>query len=312
MNVISTRNSQKTIPAAQALLNGIAEDGGLYVPGFFPRIDLKKAVRLSGEGYAALSAYVMSLFFDMGEDSLIKIASEAYAGFDDDTVAPMRELTGGEYVMELHHGPTLAFKDMALQVLPRLISAALDACGSEKDVLVLTATSGDTGKAALEGFKDVGRTAIEVFYPAEGVSALQKLQMVTQEGGNTDVCAVRGNFDDAQTGVKRLFMDAQFREGIYGAGYTLSSANSINIGRLVPQVAYYVWAYAWLVANGRIETGESVNFCVPTGNFGNILAAYYAKRIGVPVGRADMRLQQKQYTDRFFPQGRVRYGEDVL
>ncbi len=188
-------------------------------------------------------------------------------------------------------------------MLPRLISAALELRGGRQDVLVLTATSGDTGKAALEGFRDVPRTAIEVFYPAEGVSALQKLQMVTQDGRNTDVCAVRGNFDDAQTGVKQLFMDAGFRRKVSDAGYMLSSANSINIGRLVPQVAYYVWAYVQLVASGRIEQGEKVNFCVPTGNFGNILAAYYAHRCGLPVGRLICASNKNNILTDFFQKG---------
>jgi threonine synthase len=303
MFVISTRGAGGSLSATEAVLEGISKDGGLFVPAYFPQIDLKAMERAAQEGYPALCAAVLAEYLDMSRDDLLTLAGRAYAGFDTPEVAPLKELGSGEYVLELHHGPTLAFKDMALQILPRLMSAALELHHRDRGVLVLTATSGDTGKAALEGFRDVPRTAIYVFYPNEGVSPMQKLQMITQDGSNTGVCAGEGNFDDAQTGVKELFADAAFRAEAADAGYTLSSANSINFGRLAPQVAYYVYAYARLVNEGRIQTGEPVNFCVPTGNFGNILAAYYAKRMGVPVGRLICASNRNNVLTDFFRRG---------
>ncbi len=303
MQVISTRDSSKSMPALKAILQGIAEDGGLFVPEYFPRLELKQAAEAAEKGYAELAAFVLEKFIDMGMDELRALTKEAYSSFDTEEVVPLAELSADEYVMELYHGPTLAFKDMALQVLPRLISAGLDIHKQDKDVLVLTATSGDTGKAALEGFKDVPRTGIVVFFPVDGVAPMQRLQMVTQDGKNTYVSAVEGNFDDAQTGVKNLFGDAAFRAEVDAAGYSLSSANSINFGRLVPQVAYYVYAYAKLAQEGRIELGEPVNFCVPTGNFGNILAAYYAKRMGIPVGKLICASNKNNVLTDFFQRG---------
>lgn len=285
MEVISTRDSSLRTSALDAVLKGIAEDGGLFVPSEYPELDLDTALNRAQTGYDALCAYVLGKFFDLSEQQLLELAENAYASFDVPEVVPIRPLDSNEYVMELTHGPTLAFKDMALQVLPRLTACALEQKGPGQDVLILTATSGDTGKAALEGFRDVPRTAIFVFYPVNGVASMQKLQMVTQEGKNTGVCAVEGNFDDAQTGVKKLFGEPDFRKRMERDGYTLSSANSINIGRLAPQVAYYVYAWAHLVNSGRLRKTDKLSFCVPTGNFGNILAAYYAKQMGVPVGR---------------------------
>lgn len=283
MQVLSTRGKMNAIPATQAVLQGIAADGGLFVPETFPKIDLEEMKAYAAHEYDILAARVLQYFFDMDEAALAEITQQAYGTFDDSRVVPIKELSPAEYVMELTHGPTLAFKDMALQVLPRLIRRALDIHKQEENVLILTATSGDTGKAALEGFRDVPRTAIEVFYPADGVATMQKLQMVTQEGGNVAVCGVQGNFDDAQTGVKALFADETLKAFLKKAGYTFSSANSINFGRLIPQVAYYIYAYAKLAADGKIADGEEINFVVPTGNFGNILAGYYAKRMGLPV-----------------------------
>lgn len=283
MNLISTRNSGESIPAIAAVLKGIASDGGLFVPEVFPIITLDMFTELGKMPYYKVAARVLSAFFGFQDETAEDMTRQAYARFDDREVVPIQKLGGKEYVIELFHGPTLAFKDMALQVLPRLMERALQ--NSEQDVLILTATSGDTGKAALEGFCDVPRTRIATFYPEDGVARMQKLQMVTQEGENTYVCAVKGNFDDAQTAVKRLFADPAFEEEVAKKGYTLSSANSINFGRLCPQIAYYLYAYARLVAAGEIRLGEEVNIAVPTGNFGNILAAYYAKRMGLPVER---------------------------
>lgn len=280
MKVISTRNASCEKDALCAVLQGISEEGGLFVPSSFPKLDLEEV--LKSESYEEIAAKVLSLFIDLSEDELFSLAKEAYASFDTKEVAPISDVAGAQ-VLELWHGPTLAFKDMALQVLPRLMKKALDAQSEVENIMILTATSGDTGKAALEGFCDVERTGIVVYYPASGVARMQQLQMETQEGKNTCVCSVDGNFDDAQTGVKKLFGDAEFRKQMKANGYDLSSANSINFGRLVPQVAYYVHSYVDCVKKGKINKGDMINICVPTGNFGNILAAYYAKQMGIPV-----------------------------
>ena len=238
--------------------------------------------------YQQRAVYVMKLFLDeFSVKELTDFANAAYGPekFDTPAVAPVRALDGNTYCLELWHGPTCAFKDMALQMLPHLLSASLVKNQEEKTVCILVATSGDTGKAALEGFKDVDKTRILVFYPKDGVSAIQELQMNTQEGDNVGVCSVAGNFDDAQTGVKRLFSDEVLREKLAGRGFFLSSANSINWGRVLPQIVYYISAYCDLLREGRIQKGERINVCVPTGNFGNILAAYYAREMGVPIGR---------------------------
>ncbi len=303
MYVISTRDAKNMIPATMAVLKGIAGDGGLYVPEYFPKLDMAEVIETANSSYSELSALILSTFFEMGRDDLNALTKAAYASFDAPETVPVKRLSGSEYVLELFHGPTLAFKDMALQVLPRLISEALEIHEQGNGVLILTATSGDTGKAALEGFKDVPRTAILVFYPASGVSPMQKLQMVTQEGSNTGVCAVEGNFDDAQTGVKQLFANAGFVAEAGRKNYELSSANSINIGRLAPQVAYYAYAYAKLVNDDVIDEGDSVNFCVPTGNFGNILAAYYACRMGVPVNKLICASNRNNILTDFFHSG---------
>lgn len=297
MKLLSTRDGRDGVKASLATLRGIAPDGGLYVPERFPAIE--DMGDISGLCYSELCARVLRLFYDdiPGLEALTKAA---YERFDDKSVAPVRNISDGEYVLELWHGPTLAFKDMALSVLPRVMTAAM---GEGKDILILVATSGDTGKAALEGFCNVDRINIVVFYPHGGVSEMQRLQMATQEGSNTHVVAVRGNFDDTQTGVKAIFADREFTETISRRGYAFSSANSINFGRLAPQIAYYIWAYEQLLRTGGIASGERINFVVPTGNFGNILAAYYAKRMGLPVAKLVCASNRNNILTDFFNKG---------
>ena len=276
------------ISAAEAVKMGLSRDGGLLTPETIPQIDEGFVRSLVNARYQERAAKVMALYLtDYSEEELLSFAENAYGAdkFDTEAVAPVRKVDAATYCLELWHGPTSAFKDMALQMLPQLLSAALRKTGEDKTVCILVATSGDTGKAAMEGFADVPQTRIMVFYPKNGVSAVQEAQMVTQEGENVGVCAVVGNFDDAQSGVKRIFSDVAIREELLARGYILSSANSINWGRILPQVVYYISAYCDLLRDGEIAYGEKVNFCVPTGNFGDILAAYYAKRMGLPVGK---------------------------
>ena len=284
----STRGDLKKITSAQAIAQGLSEDGGLFVPESFPKISQQDLINMVSKPYSERAAFVMSLFLsDFTYEEICGFAVEAYCepSFDNAAIAPVHKLDGNTYFLELWHGPTSAFKDMALQMLPRLLVASLRKTEEKREVCILVATSGDTGKAALDGFKDVLGTKIIVFYPSEGVSDVQQLQMTTQEGGNVHVIAVEGNFDDAQTGVKMIFSDETLREELDKAGFFLSSANSINWGRLVPQIAYYVSAYVDLLANKEITLGDKINFCVPTGNFGNILAAYYAEKMGLPIGK---------------------------
>ena len=280
----STR-SRIEVTASEAILQGLSTDGGLFVPTAFPSLDgdLKALSELS---YQELAYRVMSLFLtDFTEEELRYCINGAYdAKFDVPEIAPVVKKDGA-YYLELFHGSTIAFKDMALSILPYLMTTAAKKRGEDKKIVILTATSGDTGKAAMAGFADVPGTEIIVFYPKDGVSRIQEKQMVTQRGENTHVVAIRGNFDDAQTAVKKMFNDPVMNARIAAAGCRFSSANSINIGRLVPQIVYYVWAYCRLVADGEISPGEQINFTVPTGNFGNILAAYYAKQIGLPVSK---------------------------
>jgi threonine synthase len=288
MNYVSTRDKTVSLTASQAIAQGLARDGGLLTPEVFPTIDEKFLEELKGLSYGQRSVKVMKLFLDdFSEEELTAFTQAGYSGekFDDPQVAPLHTLSDDTYCLELWHGPTSAFKDMALQLLPHLLSASLVKNQEEKTVCILVATSGDTGKAALEGFKDVPRTKILVFYPKDGVSAVQALQMQTQEGANVGVCAVHGNFDDAQTGVKILFSDEKLRGELADRGYFLSSANSINWGRILPQLVYYISAYCDLLNQGKITMGEKVNYCVPTGNFGNILACWYAGQMGLPVGK---------------------------
>ena len=288
MHYVSTRDSSRRLTASQAIVEGLSRDGGLYLPESIPQLTLADIRALARLSYPERAAKIMKLYLEeFSEEELLGFAQKAYgpAKFDTPAAAPVVQLADNTYIQELWHGPTCAFKDMALQMLPYLLTASLKKTGEEKTVCILVATSGDTGKAALEGFRDVDRTKILVFYPDGGVSEIQKLQMVTQEGRNVGVCAVRGNFDDAQTGVKRIFSDAQLRGTLASRGYFLSSANSINWGRVLPQIVYYVSSYCDLLASGTIKEGQTVNVCVPTGNFGNILSGFYAKKMGVPIGR---------------------------
>ena len=288
MQYISTRNKEQGHTAAQAIAQGLARDGGLLTPAYLPRLPKNALEDLCKMSYQQRAVYVMSLFLeDFSASELASFAAKAYGPdkFDTPAVAPVRTLSNDLHSLELWHGPTCAFKDMALQMLPHLLTASLKKTQEDKTVCILVATSGDTGKGALEGFKDVEKTRILVFYPKDGVSAVQELQMNTQEGNNVGVCSVYGNFDDAQTGVKKLFSDENLRQELAQRGYFLSSANSINWGRVLPQLVYYTSAYCDLVRDGKLELGDTLNVCVPTGNFGNILAAYYAKEMGVPIGK---------------------------
>ncbi|MBP1737367.1 MAG: threonine synthase [Oscillospiraceae bacterium] len=288
MYYVSTRNKNNKLQAADAIARGLASDGGLLTPEVIPNLAKKAFVTMKDMSYQQRAVYVMNSFLDdFTAAELTSYAVAAYGGekFDHKQVAPVHKVDDTTYCLELWHGPTCAFKDMALQMLPHLLAAALQKTAEEKTVCILVATSGDTGKAALEGFRDVDKTRILVFYPKDGVSDIQKLQMVTQEGGNVGVCSVCGNFDDAQTGVKALFSDVSLNDELAGRGFFFSSANSINWGRVLPQIVYYVSAYCDLLRDGVVEEGASINVCVPTGNFGNILAAYYAKRMGVPIRR---------------------------
>ena len=284
MKYQSTRNANLALDAAETIARGLSHDGGLFVPESIPQISPEFLESLAGLPYAERSAAVMKLYLsDFTEAELHDFTHAAYKNFDTESAAPLHRLDEKTSFMELWHGPTCAFKDIALQILPHLLTASLRKTDESKKVCILVATSGDTGKAALEGFKDVDGTGILVFYPRDGVSDVQKLQMQSQAGGNVSVCAVEGNFDDAQTGVKQIFSDPELAERLAANGWFLSSANSINWGRLLPQIVYYISAYCDLLKEGAIQTGEEISFCVPTGNFGDILAGYYAKRMGLPV-----------------------------
>lgn len=281
----STRGGEKNVTASQAILKGLAEDGGLFMPDTIPVFD-RSFSELAKMSYQEVAYEVMKLFLsDFTEEELKDCIARAYdSKFDTEEIAPLVKADGA-YYLELFHGNTIAFKDMALSILPRFMTAAARKNKIDNTIVILTATSGDTGKAAMAGFADVEGTKIIVFYPKDGVSRVQELQMLTQKGDNTSVVGIDGNFDDAQNGVKKIFNDKEFEKELAAKGYQLSSANSINIGRLVPQIVYYVYAYVKLLENGEIEDGEKINITVPTGNFGNILAAYFAKQMGLPVGR---------------------------
>lgn len=288
MYYVSTRDRLQKATVSGAIAYGLAPDGGLYTPEAIPSLAGSALETLKNMTYQQRAVYIMNMYLDgYSASELTGFSAKAYGGgkFDDPAVAPVRRLDDKTHVLELWHGPTCAFKDMALQMLPHLLTAALRKEGESKTACILVATSGDTGKGALEGFKDVPGTKILVFYPKDGVSRVQELQMLTQEGSNVGVCAVVGNFDDAQTGVKTIFSDRALSAELAEQGAFLSSANSINWGRVLPQIVYYVSAYCDLMKSGAVEKGEKVNVCVPTGNFGNILAAYYAKQMGVPIGR---------------------------
>ena len=281
----STRGNREKITASMAILKGLAEDGGLFVPDSIPALDVPLK-ELLGKSYQEIAYQVMSrLLTDFTEEELRNCINKAYdSKFDAPEIAPLVK-KGNSYYLELFHGSTIAFKDMALSILPHLLTTAAKKNGVTNEIVILTATSGDTGKAAMAGFADVPGTRIIVFYPKDGVSPVQEKQMLTQKGENTAVVGIYGNFDDAQTGVKNIFNDKEMKEKLAGAGFQFSSANSINIGRLVPQIAYYVYAYLRLMEAGEIQENEQINVVVPTGNFGNILAAYYAKEMGIPIAR---------------------------
>ena len=299
----STRNNEIKVKASEAILKGLAEDGGLFVPDKIPVLT-KSIKELSDMSYQDVAYEVMKLFLtDFTEDELKDCIAKAYdSKFDTDVIAPLVEADGA-YYLELFHGATIAFKDMALSILPHLLTASAKKNNVKNDIVILTATSGDTGKAALAGFADVPGTKIIVFYPKDGVSPIQEKQMVTQKGENTHVIAIHGNFDDAQTGVKEIFGDKALEKEMLDKGFQFSSANSINIGRLVPQIVYYVYAYAVLLKEEKITENEKINVVVPTGNFGNILAAYYAKNIGVPINKMICASNENKVLFDFFTTG---------
>ena len=285
MQYQSTRNKNLKAGSAQAILDGLAPDGGLYtMPSFDEaRFDYREILNL--DTFSMSARILAKLLPDFSEQEMASLVRAGYGGkFESDHLTPSVPV-GEDFILELFRGPTSAFKDVALSMLPRLMTAAKEKCGVSDEILILTATSGDTGKAAMEGFCNVPGTKIVVFYPYGGVSAVQQAQMATQEGNNVCVCAVRGNFDDAQTGVKKIFSDKELAKEMDEKGFQFSSANSINIGRLVPQICYYVYAYAQLLKDGKITEGEKINVVVPTGNFGNILAAFYAKNMGLPIDK---------------------------
>ena len=284
----STRDNSCRVTSAQAISRGISAEGGLFVPQELPRLSLEEIGGLAGKTYNEKAKFILSRFLtDFSAEELADCVDSAYTDekFDSANISEIARVGETAYLLELWHGPTCAFKDMALQLLPHLLTVSAKKTVPGKEIVVLVATSGDTGKAALEGFKDVPGTKMLVFYPVHGVSNMQKLQMTTQEGKNVAVCAIEGNFDDAQSGVKRIFTDPAVLEELAKNGQMFSSANSINWGRLVPQIVYYIAAYTSLVEQGEISLGEEINVVVPTGNFGNILAAYYAKGMGLPVAK---------------------------
>ena len=299
----STRDDNVRVTASQAILKGLAPDGGLFVPESIPSLD-KSLEELSKMSYKEVAYEVMKLMLDdFTEEELKNCIDKAYdSKFDTEEIAPLVKAEGA-YYLELFHGATIAFKDMALSILPHLLTTSAKKNDVKNEIVILTATSGDTGKAALAGFADVPGTRIVVFYPKNGVSPIQEKQMVTQKGANTHVIGIKGNFDDAQTGVKNIFGDKELEKVMNNAGFQFSSANSINIGRLVPQIVYYVYAYARLLANGEIKEGEKINAVVPTGNFGNILAAFYAKNMGLPINKLICASNENKVLYDFFTTG---------
>ena len=308
----STRNANETATASQAILKGLANEGGLFVPDSIPALDVSLE-DLAKMNYQQVAYEVMKLMFtDFTEDELKHCINSAYdSKFDTPVIAPLVNKAGA-YYLELFHGSTIAFKDMALSILPYLLTTSAKKNGVKNEIVILTATSGDTGKAALAGFADVPGTKIIVFYPKHGVSPIQEKQMVTQKGDNTFVVGITGNFDDAQTGVKKMFSDTELAKYMDEKGYQFSSANSINIGRLVPQIVYYVYAYASLVRDGRIKDGQEINVVVPTGNFGNILAAYYAKQMGLPIHKLICASNENRVLYDFFRTGTYDRKRDFI
>ena len=308
----STRDDSVKVTASQAILKGLAADGGLYVPDSIPSLD-KSLLELSKMSYKEVAYEVMKLMLDdFTEEELKSCINRAYdSKFDTEEIAPLVKAEGA-YYLELFHGATIAFKDMALSILPHLLTTSAKKNNVKNEIVILTATSGDTGKAALAGFADVPGTKIIVFYPKNGVSPIQEKQMVTQKGDNTYVIGIKGNFDDAQTGVKKIFGDKELEKVMDNAGFQFSSANSINIGRLVPQIVYYVYAYAKLLANGEIKEGEKINVVVPTGNFGNILAAFYAKNMGLPINKLVCASNENKVLYDFFTTGTYDRNRDFV
>ena len=310
---VSTRDVNKQeITASQAILKGLADDGGLFVPTSIPKLDVSLD-KLAEMSYQQVAYEVLKLFLsDFTEDELKHCINSAYdSKFDTEEIAPL-VYADGAYYLELFHGATIAFKDMALSILPHLMITSARKNNIKNDIVILTATSGDTGKAALAGFADVEGTRIVVFYPKNGVSAIQERQMVTQKGANTHVVGIKGNFDQAQTGVKQMFNDKALAEELDAKGFQFSSANSINIGRLVPQIAYYVYAYAKLLGEEKIASGETINVVVPTGNFGNILAAYYAKNMGLPIEKLICASNENKVLYDFFTTGEYDKNRDFI
>lgn len=314
MNLLykSTRNSEKTVTASEAILKGLADDGGLFVPASIPKLSVSLDT-LKDMTYQETAYNVMKEFLtDFTEQELKGCIEKAYdAKFDTEEIAPLAKVDD-VYYLELFHGPTIAFKDMALSILPHLLTTSAKKNQVEREIVILTATSGDTGKAALAGFAGVEGTKIIVFYPKDGVSRVQELQMVTQRGDNTSVVAIHGNFDNAQSGVKEMFENKRLAGELARSGYQFSSANSINIGRLVPQIVYYVYAYAKLLQNGEITEGEEINVVVPTGNFGNILAAYYAKQMGIPIAKLICASNENKVLFDFFRTGVYDKNRDFI
>ena len=314
MNLLykSTRDAEKTVTASQAILKGLADDGGLFVPVSIPKLPVSLG-ELKEMTYQEIAYTVMKEFLtDFTEEELKSCIAKAYdSKFDTEEIAPLAKVEDA-YYLELFHGATIAFKDMALSILPHLLTTSAKKNQVKNEIVILTATSGDTGKAALAGFADVEGTKIIVFYPKNGVSRVQELQMVTQKGDNTSVVAIHGNFDNAQSGVKAMFENKELEKELNEAGYQFSSANSINIGRLVPQVVYYVYAYAKLLQNEEIAEDEEINVVVPTGNFGNILAAYYAKNMGIPIAKLICASNENKVLFDFFSTGTYNRKRDFI
>lgn len=308
----STRSDSQPVTASQAILKGLADDGGLFVPMQIPALDVSLE-QLATMSYQQVAYEVMKLYLtDFTREELEACITKAYdSKFDTEAIAPLTE-AGDAYYLELYHGATIAFKDMALSILPHLLTTSAKKNHVHNEIVILTATSGDTGKAALAGFADIEGTRIVVFYPKNGVSPIQEKQMVTQKGKNTHVVGIHGNFDDAQTGVKNIFGDSAFAKELDAAGFQFSSANSINIGRLVPQIVYYVYSYAMLLGQERIKNGEKINVVVPTGNFGNILAAYYAKNMGVPINKLICASNDNKVLFDFFSTGKYDRNREFI
>ncbi len=304
MKFISTRGNSEVLCAANAIAKGLADDGGLFVPERFPRVEISELKEMLEMSYAERAAKVLYKYLEEYDyNGLLSACENAYSKFEDGDGALLVKIDQNFFIMELFHGPTLAFKDVALTLLPYLLRKGSDISGVKEQILILVATSGDTGKAALEGFKDADGIKIMVFYPSEGVSDMQKMQMCTQEGDNVNVVAVKGNFDDCQTAVKKIFTSKEIESQLKSEGVVLSSANSINFGRLAPQITYYFSAYCDLVSSNEINMGDEVNFVVPTGNFGNILAGYYAKQMGLPVGKLICASNSNNILTEFFANG---------